>query len=333
MIDRVHVSNFKCIKEQILEDITPIVGIWGTNGSGKSSLLQAIIWAAKNEGNFNQGGILLGNEEYVIFGRDVNKYTCSVEVNLSDGSTYKYVIPKGGMVSNEGNKGGNYAGIRYFPPWRHISQRQNRIDEQIKSNLGIRGPGIHTFIHHYLHNLFGRIERGDEEAKIDYQKINNWAEKIGLGKLLDVQKGNLEVMGTYHDEIMDLEIPIVDGGFGGNSFLPILLESYSFTNGILLVEEPEISLHPAAQSEVLDFFVEMVKERKHQIIFTSHSEYMVKKIARAIKNEKGISNLISVYIAKKDDDNGTIFEKRDNQDLVKRLDKGQEIIVELTKRN
>ena len=333
MIEKVLVSNFKCIKEQILENITPIVGIWGINGSGKSSLLQAIIWAAKNAGDFNRSGISLGNEEYVIFGRDVKKYTCSVEVNLSDGSTYKYVISEGGRVSNEGNKGGIYNGIRYFPPWRHISQRQNRIDRQINSNLGIIGPGIHTFIHHYLHNLFGRIERGDEDAKIVYQKINNWAEKIGFGKLFDDQKGNIEVMGTYRDEIMDLDVPIVDGGFGGNSFLPILLEGYSFTDGILLIEEPEISLHPAAQSEVLDFFVEMVKERKHQIIFTSHSEYMAKRIARAIKDEKLSSDLISVYVAKKEDENGTIFEKEDNENLVRRFDKGQEIILELTKRN
>jgi len=115
--------------------------------------------------------------------------------------------------------------------------------------------------------------------------------------------------------------------------LPILLEGYSFTDGILLIEEPKISLHPAAQSEVLDFFVEMVKERKHQIIFTLHSEYMAKRIARAIKDEKLSSDLISVYVAKKEDEKGTIFEKKDNQDLVGRLDKGQEIILELTKRN
>ncbi|MGB2842588.1 MAG: AAA family ATPase [Halobacteriota archaeon] len=328
MIERVHVSNFKCIKEQALGDITPIVGIWGRNGSGKSSLLQAIIWVLKNGGNFNAGGISLGSAQDVVFGQDPAT-PVSVEVFLSGENKYQCKIVKGGLQGG----GESYDRIRYFPPWRHISQRTGRINEQIKSDLGIIGPGIHTFMHHYFHNLIGRIARDDEEAKMIYQKINNWAEKIGFGKLLDSQRGHIEVMGTYHDEIMDLEVPIVDGGFGGNSFLPILLEGYSFTDGILLVEEPEISLHPASQSEVLDFFVEMVKKRKHQIIFTSHSEYMVKKIARAIKEEKLSSDLISVYVAKKDDENGTKFERKDNQDLVRRLDKGQDIILELTKRN
>lgn len=328
MIKRVSVSNFKCIKEQTLEDITPIVGIWGRNGSGKSSLLQAIIWVLKNGGRLDGGGISLGSAQDVVFGQDPAT-PLSVEVTLSDETTYRCKI-KGGNL-REGGKG-MYSGIRYFPPWRHISHRTGRIDKQIKSDLGIIGPEIHTFIHHYLHNLFGRLARGDEEAKKVYQRINNWAEKIGFGKLLDIQDGDIMVMGTYRDEIMDLEVPIVDGGFGGNSFLPILLEGYSFTGGILLIEEPEISLHPAAQSEVLDFFVEMVKERKHQIIFTSHSEYMAKKIARAIKEEKLTSDLISVYVAKKEDENGTIFEKEDNQDLVKRFEANQEIILDLTKR-
>jgi chromosome segregation ATPase len=84
MIEKVLVSNFKCIKEQTLGDITPIVGVWGRNGSGKSSLLQAIIWVLKNGGGLDGGGISLGSAKDVIFGHDPDKYTCSVEVTLSD---------------------------------------------------------------------------------------------------------------------------------------------------------------------------------------------------------------------------------------------------------
>jgi len=188
-------------------------------------------------------------------------------------------------------------------------------------------------MHHYLHQLLGRSQWGDKEAKETYEKINKWSEKIGLGSLLDDQAGANYVKGIYHDKILDLNIAIFDGGFGGNSFLPILLESYTFKDGVLLIEEPEISLHPGAQSEVLDFFVEMVNERNHQIIFTSHSEYMVKQIARLLRDEKITSDQCTLYVAKKETNSGTIFEKEDNGDLVDRLKKGQEILLELTKRN
>ncbi|HUV03390.1 MAG TPA: ATP-binding protein [Desulfobacteria bacterium] len=70
MIEKVHVSNFKCIKAQTLDSLTPIVGIWGRNGSGKSSLLQAIMWVSKNKGSGNANGINLKDPSNFIFGHD-----------------------------------------------------------------------------------------------------------------------------------------------------------------------------------------------------------------------------------------------------------------------
>ena len=329
MIENVRVSNFKCIKEEYLENLTPIVGIWGRNGSGKSSLLQAIMWVAKNGGNYDENGIYLSTPKNIIFGHDTTTNVCSVEVTFSDGNIYQMSV--GGGVPAV-TKCGKSDKIRYFPPWRHISTRSSPIDRKIDSNLGINGHELHTFMHYYLHRLLGDIQRGDKKASETYDKINAWAEKIGFGSLLDAQEGSDHIMGTYHDAMLNLDVPIFDGGFGGNSFLPILLEGYSYEDGILLIEEPEISLHPAAQSEVLDFFVEMVSKRKHQVIFTSHSEYIVKKIARLLREEKINQDLISIYVAKKEGKSGTIFEKKNNNELVSRFEKKQDIILELTRR-
>ena len=273
MIKKVHASYFKSIKAQTLEDLTPIVGIWGRNGSGKSSLFEAIVWVLKNAGQGDINGISLGEPENFIFGHTTSN-RCNVEVGLSDGREFFMCIGGGGREVAQVHPGREEK-IRYFPPWRHISGRSSTIADKITSDLGIAGPKMHTFMHHYLHQLIGRIQRGDDEAQKNYGKINGWAEKIGFGPLLDYQQSPHLVTGTYRDKILDLEVPIFDGGYGGNSFLPILLEGYSFTDGTMLIAEPEISLHPAAQSEVLDFFVEMATERHHQIIFTSHSEYMV----------------------------------------------------------
>ena len=72
MIEKVHLSNFKSIKAQRLDDLTPIVGIWGRNGSGKSSLLQAIVLVLKNAGNSNVNGIHLGAPRDFIFEHDTS---------------------------------------------------------------------------------------------------------------------------------------------------------------------------------------------------------------------------------------------------------------------
>lgn len=156
--------------------------------------------------------------------------------------------------------------------------------------------------------------RGDENAKAEIEKVNFWSKKIGLGDLLD-QNYQQNVGGTYIDQQFNVEIDIIDGGFGGNTFLPILLESYSFKDGILLIEEPEISLHPGAQADVIDFFIEIAKERNHQIIFTSHSLYFLHKIKRYIAKEDVESELINIYETTKNETDGTKFKLIDNNEI------------------
>ena len=45
----------------------------------------------------------------------------------------------------------------------------------------------------------------------------------------------------------------------------------------LLVEEPELNLHPALQSKLTDFFHEVNKEYGFNFIIETHSEYMIRK--------------------------------------------------------
>lgn len=53
---------------------------------------------------------------------------------------------------------------------------------------------------------------------------------------------------------------------------------------LILLDEPEVSLHPAAQRAVVKFLTEQVKLRKHQVVFATHSPEMIRELpANAIK--------------------------------------------------
>ena len=49
-------------------------------------------------------------------------------------------------------------------------------------------------------------------------------------------------------------------------------------HSLILLDEPEISLHPGAQLELLNFFLEQIKRKNHQIVFTTHSPTMIKNL-------------------------------------------------------
>lgn len=55
-------------------------------------------------------------------------------------------------------------------------------------------------------------------------------------------------------------------------------------SSLILLDEPEVSLHPGAQERLMAFLFERVKTHKHQVIFASHSPAMIRWLpADAIK--------------------------------------------------
>jgi energy-coupling factor transporter ATP-binding protein EcfA2 len=47
---------------------------------------------------------------------------------------------------------------------------------------------------------------------------------------------------------------------------------------LVLLDEPEVSLHPGAQDRLLDFLTTSVKKHKHQVVISTHSPAIVRKL-------------------------------------------------------
>jgi len=94
------------------------------------------------------------------------------------------------------------------------------------------------------------------------------------------------------------EVLITDVGFGVSQILPVLVLCYYAPEGsTLILEQPEIHLHPAVQSGLADVLIEVMKTRNLQIILESHSEHLLRRLQRRIAEQKdGLTNEdISLY--------------------------------------
>ena len=78
-----------------------------------------------------------------------------------------------------------------------------------------------------------------------------------------------------------------DVGFGISQVLPIVTELSARRSSVIMVEQPEIHLHPAMQSELADIFIESVDEsgRANQVIIETHSETLILRIQRRIREQ------------------------------------------------
>ena len=81
-----------------------------------------------------------------------------------------------------------------------------------------------------------------------------------------------------------------------NQILPVIALCYYAPPGsVLLLEQPEIHLHPRVQAGLADVLIDAVKTRGIQVIVESHSEHLLRRLQRNIAEEKVSSQETALY--------------------------------------
>ena len=80
-----------------------------------------------------------------------------------------------------------------------------------------------------------------------------------------------------------IETSLIDVGFGVSQVLPVITMLLSAPEGsIVLLEQPELHLHPNAQSALADLLLFAAEQRKLQLIVESHSEHILRRLQRRV---------------------------------------------------
>lgn len=84
-------------------------------------------------------------------------------------------------------------------------------------------------------------------------------------------------------------VDLPDVGFGVSQVLPVVVQSfYAPVGSILFFEQPELHLHPNAQANLADFFIDVLNAREDgqlrgvQVIIETHSEHFLNRLQRRI---------------------------------------------------
>jgi predicted ATPase len=94
---------------------------------------------------------------------------------------------------------------------------------------------------------------------------------------------------------------ITDVGFGVSQILPVLAICYYVPEGsTILLEQPEIHLHPAVQSGLADVFIDAVKRRRVQLVLESHSEHLLRRLQRRMAEEQISPEQVALYFAQEE---------------------------------
>jgi len=114
--------------------------------------------------------------------------------------------------------------------------------------------------------------------------IADWLRKLDLVQDLTIRATGSH--GRFYEirvKIDDVESALLDVGFGVSQVLPVITMLLSVPEGsIVLLEQPELHLHPNAQAALADLILEVADKRKLQLIVESHSEHIVRRMQRRI---------------------------------------------------
>ncbi|MBK8577477.1 MAG: DUF3696 domain-containing protein [Candidatus Accumulibacter sp.] len=117
-----------------------------------------------------------------------------------------------------------------------------------------------------------------------------------------VAKGRKEYEVLVKTHPKSPEVRLTDVGFGVSQVLPALVQAFYAPHGSTVwMEQPEIHLHPMAQSNLADVFVSAVKSyedsvpRNMQLIIETHSEHFLTRLQRHVAEQLIDADDVAIY--------------------------------------
>lgn len=319
MLTRLEMKNFKCFAHEYIK-LKPLTLLTGTNSSGKSSVIQAILWVlalSDDTSFFRLRGLLndFGYQDYIALVHQ-NVSGKNIELTL-DSSDIEGKESKNSVVMEQGERkqvksqGSETAVITCFEE-NLFYLSANRIgaeelaDIDVDVKVGYNGSAI---LGTFEENKNARIAEvlvypdipGDLSAQVAHwlgyitnTRIEAQTEAIGSSKVRSyflVGHSDSDIgMANQKSERSPFNVG------AGNSYLLklIVMCLIAKPDDVLLIENPEIHLHPQAQAGVGEFLA-FVASRGVQIIAETHCEHLINQVRYEVRKSRIASDDVIVH--------------------------------------
>ncbi len=139
-----------------------------------------------------------------------------------------------------------------------------------------------------------------KSPKIPFQAmISHWLKHLGLihdFKVEEIAKDSNRWQAKVITREGGSEVLLTDVGFGVSQVLPVItLLQYVPEGSTVILEQPEIHLHPLAQAGLADVIIQAATHRHVQVILESHSEHLLLRLQRRIAEEAISADQVRLY--------------------------------------
>ncbi len=306
MVENITIRNFKCFEHQSI-DLSMLNVLTGINGTGKSTVIQAFLALMQSfKSNSLAAGRLELNGEFIKLGTGTDVlFERAVDNEIyfginEDEKAYEFHFEYEPDARILGLPLGKYPQeiplllenekCRYLSANRIVPEQVYRIsNNRDVLNRYFGNNGEYAIQYLALSRIENERNGHDLFPEDLWDNVKNEMGRISHGIepiiRLDTALGQSELNYSFRNERTKTNTyKALNVGFGATNILPVIILLLSAKSGeLLLLENPEVHIHPRGQQE-LGELIAKTAGRGVQIILETHSDHIMNGIRIAVKN-------------------------------------------------
>lgn len=182
-----------------------------------------------------------------------------------------------------------FANLEYLSATRLAPSRSFLYSGERHRRVGVNGENAANIL------AMDSIRKGRRSKKL-IEKVSGWLKKADIAsdvKIVQLSDRHYEIhiQNPHTHEYQNF----ADVGYGNSQVIPALVAGYNLDAGeTLVIEEPEIHLHPKAQAELGDFVLDLYEAEK-KVLLETHSEHLVVRLQQHVAEGKIHKDDIAFY--------------------------------------
>ena len=189
--------------------------------------------------------------------------------------------------------------VKFLGPLRE-EPRTRYEPKQQQLDLGVTGKYTAAVLYSNSARRVLSFDEHGETRRIELiEAVNEWLAELGLARAAYVEdQGRLGIKLDVIPVDSAHRVDLTSVGVGVSQILPVIVLCLLAMPGDLLVlQQPELHLHPALQQRLGDFFLACAKSGR-QLLVETHSEHLVNRLRRRVADPSGwAEDLVSLVFA------------------------------------
>ncbi len=306
MLNCIRIQGFKCFQEAEI-GFSYFTLLAGKNSTGKSTVIQAILALYQNSASSLAGKYMNIGTVNEVKNWIAGSKKISLEVLYEHlGRDYAYSkIFEDEYEKRDGTEFPDEINIRYLTADRIGVEDTYQKSLEGKDKIGVRCE--YAFFYLAGHKDEEIREKGfiyDSTTKMTLSgQVDYWLERI-LGYRVTAEDipGTELIRVSYKNRELGRDIRPKNVGTGVSYIAEIIIAAFSCGKGdVLIIENPEIHIHPSGQCELMEFLI-FLAGKGLQVVMETHSDHIFNGLRRCVSSDRINKDKVRIYFFRQNED-------------------------------